>query len=71
MADRTAAAAAIAILKTLLFTVFVPGTVTWYIPWSLRTGTATTVTWVEAWAAIAVMAIGVAIYLHTAFSGFA
>jgi protein-S-isoprenylcysteine O-methyltransferase Ste14 len=71
MADRNAAAAAIAILKTLLFTVFVPGTVAGYIPWRLRGTGAVPATGVEAWAAIGVITFGAAIYLHTAFWGFA
>ena len=59
-----------AVAKTLLFTVFVPGTVAGYVPWRLREG-ATAVTGFEEWAALAVIAIGVTIYLHTAFWGFA
>jgi protein-S-isoprenylcysteine O-methyltransferase Ste14 len=59
-----------AIAKTLVFTVFVPGTVAGYVPWCLRQD-ATAVTGAEAWAAIVVIAIGIAIYLYTAFWGFA
>jgi protein-S-isoprenylcysteine O-methyltransferase Ste14 len=66
---NTAAASAIA--KTLVFTVVVPGTVAGYIPWRLRPDAAVPVTGPEAWAAITVIAIGVAIYLYTAFWGFA
>jgi protein-S-isoprenylcysteine O-methyltransferase Ste14 len=58
-----------AIAKTALFTVVVPGTVASYVPWRLREGTA--VGGIERWAAITVIAIGIAIYLHTAFWGFA
>ena len=58
------------LLKTSVFTVLVPGTVAGYVPWQLRRD-ATPVTGVEAWAAIAVIAIGIAIYLYTAFWGFA
>src|SRR5260221_14322356 len=58
------------LLKTFVFTVFVPGTVAGYIPWRLRRDAAP-VTGVEEWAAIAVIAIGIAIYLYTAFWGFA
>ena len=65
---RTAAAA---IAKTLIFTVLVPGTVAVYVPWRLRQDTAGSVHGPEKWAAIAVMALGIAIYLHTAFWGFA
>jgi len=58
------------LLKTSVFTVLVPGTVAGYVPWRLRRDAAP-VTGVEAWAAIAVIAIGIAIYLYTAFWGFA
>jgi protein-S-isoprenylcysteine O-methyltransferase Ste14 len=59
-----------AVAKTLVFTVFVPGTVAGYVPWRLRQDAAP-VTGAEEWAAITVIAIGIAIYLHTAFWGFA
>jgi protein-S-isoprenylcysteine O-methyltransferase Ste14 len=59
-----------AVAKTLVFTVFVPGTVAGYVPWRLRRGAAA-VTGVEAWAALGVIAIGIAVYVHTAFWGFA
>jgi protein-S-isoprenylcysteine O-methyltransferase Ste14 len=59
-----------AIAKTLVFTVFVPGTVAGYIPWRLRQD-APPVTGAEEWAALIVIALGIAIYLHTAFWGFA
>ena len=59
-----------AVAKTLVFTVFVPGTVAGYLPWRLRRGAAA-VTGVEAWAALGVIAIGIAVYVHTAFWGFA
>ena len=58
------------LLKTFVFTVFVPGTVAGYVPWRLMRD-AVPVTGVEAWAAIAVIVIGIAIYLYTAFWGFA
>jgi len=58
------------LLKTFVFTVFVPGTVAGYVPWRLRRDAAP-VTGVEEWAAIAVIAVGIAIYLYTAFWGFA
>ena len=60
-----------AIVKTLVFTVVVPGTVAGYVPWRLRQDAAVPVTGAEEWAAITVIAIGAAIYLHTAFWGFA
>jgi protein-S-isoprenylcysteine O-methyltransferase Ste14 len=59
-----------AVAKTLVFTVFVPGTVAGYVPWRLRQDAAP-VSGAEEWAAITVIAIGIAIYLHTAFWGFA
>jgi len=58
------------LLNTLLFTVFVPGTVAGYMPWRLRQGAAP-VTGVERWIAIAIIVIGVAIYLYTSFWSFA
>jgi protein-S-isoprenylcysteine O-methyltransferase Ste14 len=58
------------LLKTLIFTVFVPGTVAGYVPSRLRRDAAP-VTGVEEWAAIAVIVVGIAIYLYTAFWGFA
>ena len=59
-----------AVAKTLVFTVFVPGTVAGYVPWRLRQNAAP-VTGAGEWAAITVITIGIAIYLHTAFWGFA
>src|SRR2546423_12550435 len=59
-----------ALLKTLVFTVFVPGTVSGYVPWRLR-GEARPVTGAEALAAMTIIAVGIAIYLYTAFWGFA
>lgn len=58
------------LLNTFLFTIFVPGTVAGYLPWRLRRD-ASPVTGVEEWAAIAVIVVGIAIYLNTAFWGFA
>lgn len=63
-------AASAAIARTLVFTVFVPGTVAGYVPWRLRQG-AQPVSGAEEWLAIGIIAIGIAIYLHTAFWGFA
>ena len=60
-----------AVAKTLVFTVFVPGTVAGYVPWRLTQDAAVPVSGAEEWAAITVIAIGIAIYLHTAFWGFA
>ena len=59
-----------AIAKTLIFTVFVPGTVAGYVP-SLLRGHAAPVAGAEEWMALAIVAIGIAIYLYTAFWGFA
>lgn len=59
------------VLKTFVFTVFVPGTVAGYVPWRLRRDAAAPVTGVEEWAAMSVIAIGIVIYLYTAFWGFA
>lgn len=59
-----------AIIKTIIFTLFVPGTVAGYVPWWLRQDAAL-VTGVERWVAIAIIALGIAIYLYTAFWGFA
>ena len=58
------------VLKTFVFTIFVPGTVAGYIPWRLRRS-ASPATGAEAWAAITVIVIGITIYLYTAFWGFA
>jgi len=59
-----------AVAKTLVFTVFVPGTVAGYVPWRLRRDSVP-VTGAGEKAAITVIAIGIAVYLHTAFWGFA
>jgi protein-S-isoprenylcysteine O-methyltransferase Ste14 len=59
-----------AIAKTLVFTVFVPGTVAGYVPSRLRQNAAP-VTGAEEWMASTVIAMGVAIYFYTAFWGFA
>jgi protein-S-isoprenylcysteine O-methyltransferase Ste14 len=58
------------LLKTVLFTVFVPGTVAGYVPWILRRGISST-TGTAFWLGLAITAVGVAIYLHTALWGFA
>jgi protein-S-isoprenylcysteine O-methyltransferase Ste14 len=59
------------VLKTLLFTIFVPGTVAGWIPWRLVGGWPVTSSPVARWTSIALITIGAAIYLHTAFWGFA
>jgi protein-S-isoprenylcysteine O-methyltransferase Ste14 len=57
-------------LSTLVFTVFVPGTVAGYVPWILRRGTSFT-TGPAFWLGLALAGLGVTVYLHTAFWGFA
>jgi protein-S-isoprenylcysteine O-methyltransferase Ste14 len=57
-------------VKTLIFTAFVPGIVAGYVPWLLRQN-AVPVTGGDEWAALTLIAIGAAIYVHTAFWGFA
>jgi protein-S-isoprenylcysteine O-methyltransferase Ste14 len=59
------------LLQTALFTVVVPGTVAGYIPWRLKPTSPAPVGGLEEWAAAAVIAIGISIYLYTAFWGFA
>ena len=59
------------ILKTALFTIVVPGTVAGYIPWRLRNDTNMPINGPTEWSAIAIIAFGIAIYIHTAFWGFA
>lgn len=58
------------LLSTALFTIVVPGTVAGYLPWRLRPGAAP-ITGAAEWVAISVIGIGIAIYLYTAFWGFA
>jgi protein-S-isoprenylcysteine O-methyltransferase Ste14 len=58
------------ILHTLIFTISVPGAVAGLIPWSLR-GSRSPATGVDFWVGILTFALGLAIYLHNAFWGFA
>ncbi len=58
------------LLKTAVFTIFVPGIVAGYVPWRLR-NLAAAAQGIEAVAAIVMIAVGILIYLHTAFWGFA
>lgn len=60
-----------AIAKTVLFTVFVPGTVAGYVPWRLGGSNGVVAHGLEAWGAVIVILAGTAIYLYTAFWGFA
>ena len=59
------------LLKTALFSIFVPGTVAGYVPLLLRSRAPIAAHGIEEAAAIAVIVAGVLIYLHTAFWGFA
>ena len=59
------------LLKTALFTVVVPTTVAGYVPWRLRNGAAIAAGGIEEGVATALIVIGILIYLHTAFWGFA
>lgn len=59
------------LLKTAVFTVFVPGTAAGIVPWWLRHNASIAVTGVQRWTAFAAIAIGISIYLYTAFWGFA
>jgi protein-S-isoprenylcysteine O-methyltransferase Ste14 len=61
-----------AILQTVLFTVCVPGTVAGIVPWLLRGGRdALAAAAAARWSGAALLALGAAVYLHTAFWGFA
>ena len=59
------------LLQTLVFTVLVPGTVAGYVPWRLRNGSPIAASPWMVWPGALLIALGVAIYLHTAFWGFA
>jgi protein-S-isoprenylcysteine O-methyltransferase Ste14 len=60
------------ILQTLLFTVCVPGTVAGLVPWLLRGGAAAPAAPAGPfWLGAALLVLGAAVYLHTAFWGFA
>lgn len=64
--------AAVALAKTLLFTLLVPATVAGWVPWWLRGRTnIISVHSAQSWLALAVVSAGVAIYLYTAFWSFA
>jgi protein-S-isoprenylcysteine O-methyltransferase Ste14 len=58
------------LLQTLLFTILVPGIVAGYVPWLLRRPSHPVSAAVLS-AGTVLIAIGAAIYLHTAFWGFA
>jgi protein-S-isoprenylcysteine O-methyltransferase Ste14 len=59
------------VLNTLLFTVLVPATVAGWIPRMLRGHAPPTSDSALRWLAFLLIGVGVAIYLHTAFWGFA
>lgn len=59
------------ILNTLLFTVLVPATVAGWIPRNLRNGAMASPSPGVRLLAFLLIAIGIAVYLHTAFWGFA
>ena len=59
------------LLQTAVFTVLVPGTVAGFVPRMLRETSIVQVSDGQRWAAFAVIALGIAIYLYTAFWGFA
>jgi protein-S-isoprenylcysteine O-methyltransferase Ste14 len=64
-------AALSAIAKTLLFTAIVPVTIVGIVPWRLRGDAPVGARGAEFVAAMTVIFIGIAIYLHTAFWSFA
>jgi protein-S-isoprenylcysteine O-methyltransferase Ste14 len=59
------------LLKTLLFTIVVPGTVAGWLPYRLHRDSPPTDNPVLPLTAVLLIAIGALIYLHTAFWGFA
>jgi protein-S-isoprenylcysteine O-methyltransferase Ste14 len=59
------------LLSTLLFTIFVPGTIAGYLPWRLHGQNPATSNVALRTIATLLIAVGIAIYLHTAFWGFA
>ena len=59
------------IFNTLLFTILVPATVAGWIPWRLHSNAHATSNVGLVLLSILLIAIGIAIYLHTAFWGFA
>lgn len=60
-----------AVAKTLLFTALVPGSVAGIVPWLISKDSAPAATGAEFGAAAVVIALGVAIYIYTAFWSFA
>ncbi len=60
-----------AVAKTLVFTLLVPATVAGWIPWLLRRGAPVALHGFLLWIAVLAIALGVVIYLYTAFWSFA
>jgi protein-S-isoprenylcysteine O-methyltransferase Ste14 len=60
-----------AVLKTVLFTILVPGTVAGLAPWLLRRERSIPEQGIQSWFPALVIGMGTLIYLHTAFWGFA
>jgi protein-S-isoprenylcysteine O-methyltransferase Ste14 len=60
-----------AVFKTAIFTILVPATVAGWIPWTLRGNAQPTPNAPLRLLAVVLVGAGVAIYLHTAFWGFA
>ena len=59
------------LLNTLLFTIFVPGTIAGWLPYRLHGDSPATSSFALRTIGILLIVIGTAIYLHTAFWGFA
>jgi len=59
------------VFNTLLFTILVPATIAGWIPWRLHSNAHATSNVGLVLLSILLVAIGIAIYLHTAFWGFA
>jgi protein-S-isoprenylcysteine O-methyltransferase Ste14 len=59
------------VLNTLLFTILVPATVAGWLPWRLRGDARWTPNPALRWLSFVLIGVGIAIYLHTAFWGFA
>jgi protein-S-isoprenylcysteine O-methyltransferase Ste14 len=59
------------VFSTVLFTVLVPGTVAGLVPWFLRAGSPVAPSQAARLTGAAALLLGLAVYLHTAFWGFA
>src|SRR5262249_49373341 len=60
-----------ALMKTLIFTLLVPGCVAGLVPWWLRGNSTIVLRGLQEWLAIILNSVGIAIYLYTAFWSFA